>query len=82
MYVSVLFCMFMYIHVHVHYTPQSRDLFYLGQYEAMSILQGGGGFPFLAEAVYEYLSTQKCLGVSIAAEDMPNATLRFVIQKV
>ena len=61
---------------------QSRDLFRLGQYVSMSIVQGCGGFPFLSEGVYKYLSTGIALGMSVKNEDIMDCTVRFVIKKV
>ena len=48
----------------------------------MSILQGGGGFPFLSDAVYDYLSNGDVFGISVRTEDVSDATLHFVVEKV
>ena len=49
---------------------------------AMSIVQGGSGFPFLAPAVYEYLVSGKCTGITLQNSDVPDHTLQFVLSKV
>ena len=48
----------------------------------MSVAQGGNGFPFLAEPVYDYLCTGRSTGISISVTDIPDPTLQFVAQKV
>lgn len=61
---------------------QDGDLFILGQYVAMSIAQGAGGFPFLSESVFKYLTTGVALGVTIENTDINDGMLRFVVNKV
>ncbi len=48
----------------------------------MSIMQGGGGLPFLAEPVYNYLCTGVSTGIEVHNKDIPDHTLRFVLDKV
>ena len=48
----------------------------------MSICQGGIGIPFLAPPVYEYLCSEQCTGLSVKVADLPDPTLKFVIEKV
>ena len=55
---------------------------YFGQYIAMSIAQGGGGFPFLSEAVFFYMTTEECDGKYIKSDQLPNSTFDFVVNKV
>lgn len=62
--------------------PQARDLFYLGQYVAMSIVQGCSGFPFLSEGVYKYFTSGEGLGIVVKNEDVVDYTLRFILNKV
>ncbi len=45
----------------------------------MSIAQGGGGFPYLSEAVYVYMTTDECDGKSIKSDQLPNTMLDFVV---
>ena len=61
---------------------QEGDLFILGQYVAMSIIQGAGGFPFLAESVYKYLTSGVALGITVENADIADSTLHFVVTKV
>ena len=37
----------------------------------MSVIQGGTGFPLLADEVIQYLSTGKSTGIHVADEDLP-----------
>ena len=46
----------------------------------MSITQGGHGFPFLARAVYSYISTGEY--ITPAETDIPDGTLKFAVKKV
>lgn len=54
----------------------------MGQYTAMSIMQGGCGFPFLAEPVFDYISTGKYTGIQVDVADVPDVPLKFVLEKV
>ena len=51
-------------------------------YVTISVCQGGIGIPFLAAPVYEYLCSEQCVGLSIKVADLPDPTLKFVIEKV
>ena len=48
----------------------------------MSIMQGGSGFPFLAEPVYRYMCTGESTGIVVSNDQVPDHTLRFVLDKV
>ena len=48
----------------------------------MSIAQGGSGFPFLAPAVYEYISIGKITNVEVDVHSMSDGFLKFAITKV
>ena len=49
----------------------------------MSICQDGGiGIPFLALPVCEYLCNEQCTGLSMELADLPDPTLKFVIENV
>ena len=54
----------------------------LGQFVAMSIIQGGNGFPFLAPPVYEYFVTGKCTDIAVDNGDIPDHMLQIIIEKV
>lgn len=41
----------------------------------MSIVQGGRGIAFLAEAVYQYLCTGKCTDVAVNCRELGDSTL-------
>ena len=56
---------------------------YFGQYTVMSITQGGCGIPFLAPAVYEYISTGKLSSnIELCLDDVPYPNLQFALRKV
>lgn len=61
---------------------QEKEFYYFGQYVAMSIAQGGSGFPFIAESLYHYMATGKCDGSLFNTAHLPDSTLQFVIDKV
>ncbi len=61
---------------------QGRDLYNLGRYIGMSIIQGGSGLPCLADPVYDYFCTGKSTDVKIANKDIPENVLSFVVNKV
>ena len=49
----------------------------------MSITQGGCGIPFLAPAVYEYISTGKLSSnIELCLDDVPYPNLQFALRKV
>ena len=54
---------------------QKSELKILGQYTAMSIVQGGPGFPVLHANVYNYIVTGKYIGVHTPDEDVANPTV-------
>ena len=54
----------------------------LGCYAAISIIQGGPGFPFFRAHVYAYLCTGIWSPVTISAENLPNEDVRTVVSKV
>ena len=45
-------------------------------------MQGGSGLPFLAVPVYDYLCTGKNTGIVVSSDEIPDPTLRFVVDKV
>ena len=51
-------------------------------YVAMSVIQGGSGFPFLSEPVYSYLCTGKTTSVTVPTVNIPDPTLQFLCEKV
>lgn len=48
----------------------------------MSIIQGGNGFPFLNECVYNYLCGGESTGISVTTESVPDSTLGFALENV
>ncbi len=48
----------------------------------MSVTQGGNGFPFLSNHVYDYMSSGVLSDIKIDSNDIPDAMLKFCIKKV
>ncbi len=61
---------------------QERDYYNVGMYVAASIIQGGSGFPFLAEPVYAYLCTGNTTGITLSNNDIPHTMLKLACEKV
>ena len=61
---------------------QNCSFYNLGWYLVMSIAQGGNGFSFLAELVYNYLRKRQSTGISANITDIPDPTLQFVVQNI
>ena len=61
---------------------QNNEVLHLGKFVAMSVTQGGGGFPFLAPPVYEYITTGKYTNIAVSTTDIPDMTLKFAVEKV
>ena len=51
-------------------------IYFLGAYFVMSVVQGGCGFPFLAEPVFNYLVDGSMKGINVAVSD---STVRFIM---
>ena len=60
---------------------QNRDYFALGAYAAMSVTQGGPGFPVLADAVYQYFVIGKTTNLHIPSDCLP-PILKYFMQQV
>ena len=54
----------------------------LGTLVAMSIVQGGLGFPVLHPNVYVYMVSGKYIGLHTADEDVPDGMVQSLIEKV
>ena len=57
----------------------------MGVYTVMSITQGGCGLPFLARAVFNYISgigDVYCIGATINDDEIPDGLLKLVVRKV
>lgn len=48
----------------------------------MSIVQGGAGFPFLANAVFTYMCTKQCTHVEVSADSAPDPLLGLLLDAV
>lgn len=60
-----------------------RNVFkYLGQRTAMSIVQGGAGFPVLSPPVYQYMVSGDITGIPIGDEDIPDASVKHIVTLV
>ena len=56
--------------------------FRIGQIIAMSVVQGGCGFPFLSEAVFTYICCGDVTNIKVDPDDLADGILRTVIYKV
>ena len=63
-------------------SQKAKEFYSLGVYTAMSVVQGGNGFPFLADCVYEYLVSGVSTGIRIPMDKVPDPSLRFALEKV
>ena len=65
------------------YTFQHRDLYLLGQFTALSIVEGCCGLPLFSEALYEYLCKGQYVGrhSPISDEELP-LNVMTVVAKV
>lgn len=61
---------------------QDGKLRIIGKYAAMSVIQGGSGFPFLALPVYQYIVTGKCANITLGKGAAPDNFLQLMIEKV
>jgi len=60
---------------------QKKDFMHIGWYAGISLVQGGPGFPLLADAVYNYLCTGKTTNIEVDDEDLP-LVIKALIQQV
>ena len=49
---------------------------------AMSIYQGGSGFPFFGKATFDYICSQDMDKLAVIAEETPDPIIRKVIEEV
>jgi len=49
---------------------------------AMSVVQGGSGFQFMAPPMYKYLCGSEIPLISIEIDDIPNTRIRHLLQEV
>ena len=61
---------------------QRKDFMHIGWYAGISFVQGGPGFPLLADAVYQYLHTGKTSNVEIDDEDLPLVIKELILQVI
>jgi len=54
----------------------------IGQLMAMSLLQQGSGFPYLAPPVYQYISGVELSAIKVSIEDVSSIEFRSVLEKV
>ena len=48
---------------------------------ALSLVQGGSGFPYLAPPVFKYLCGQDIAEIRVAIEDVPNIEVHVFVKK-
>lgn len=49
---------------------------------AMSVIQGGSGFSFMALPMYEYLCRKDIPFINIEIDDVPNEAIQYLLQEV
>ena len=49
---------------------------------AMSLTQGGSGFQYIAEPMYDYLCGKEITSINITVEDVTNGEVRNLIEKL
>lgn len=54
----------------------------MGQLMAMSLVQEGSGFPYIAPPVYEYLCGAELSTIDPTIEDVPNLEVKSFIEEV
>lgn len=55
---------------------------HLGQWTAMSILQGGVGFPVFTPSVYDYIVNGDITAVKVTDESIPQPSIRHLVSLV
>ena len=80
-------CVNGYVHNHIalglsFLLMQTNHYRILGKYAAMSITQGGSGFPFLDPAVYMYLCNNIWSPVPIPVDSLPDPDLKLAVMNV
>lgn len=66
----------------VHTSLQRNKYYQLGMLMAMSIVQGGSGFPFLAPPIFQYICGVEIRRISISNEDVPEYDVKKLIEDV
>ena len=67
----------------LHVTPsQNSDYKVIGKIIAMSIVQGGPGFPIMLPAAYHYLTTREYIGQVVKDSDVPDPFVLELLTKV
>ena len=61
---------------------QRNEFRFLGMYLVLSIIQGGAGYPFMSRCMFDHIATESHNVKSIPASMVPDAMLRFVVEKV
>lgn len=61
---------------------QKNEYFILGQYAAMSAVQGGPSLPFFSPEVYNYLSTEEITNIKLSSNGIPDPEVRQLVSEV
>ena len=62
--------------------PQNHAFRHISILVAMSIVQGGPGFPTLAPHIYKYITSGDYLNLSIPSEEFPDSEVRHLLVQV
>ena len=67
---------------YILFHPQNHHFKYMGTLIAMSVVQGGIGFPVLAPHVYQYMASGDYLSICLPIEDIPDPQVRDLLSQV
>ena len=60
---------------------KAKKFFHVGVMIAMSLTQGGSGFQFISEAMYDYLCGKEITSINVTIDDVGNSEIRNLINK-
>ena len=61
---------------------QAGDFKQIGILMAVSLVQGGSGYPFFAPAIFEYLAGTDICAITPSLQDVPSAEVQQLIAEV
>lgn len=61
---------------------QTKKIYNVGRLMAMSLVQGGSGFPFFAPPMYQYLCGMEMSSIAVSTQDVPNLEVLSLLEKV
>lgn len=61
---------------------QAKKFYHVGQLIAISLVNGGSGFPYMAPPMYQYLCGVDMSENKVSLEDVPSFEVKEMLQKV